>query len=312
MVADPVAHRADFLELPEIEAAAPDEGLDRREEILAERAVARRGAAADKRRLLPRQRFGFIIGDRCAFGQHDRRHLGMRTQAQVDAQHMAVGGARRQNLDHAPCDPHRRLVGVVARTARQRFGVEDQDRVDVRRIIEFVAAEFAECDHRQPARLFVRYALGKGGRERGIACRIGEFGQEPRRRRDIMLARQIAEREQQRHPPAPLPQRAHDVVVARRRRRDVGERRVGSVREEARHIIGVELGEPCEERRVGCEPVKRGLARESVWCDHRPSLSPATPAVSTPRPIFRPGSCFRRRTAPARSPRAASRADTAW
>src|SRR3546814_3349019 len=41
MVANPVAHRADFLELPEIEAAAPDEGVDRGEEILAEHAVAR-------------------------------------------------------------------------------------------------------------------------------------------------------------------------------------------------------------------------------------------------------------------------------
>src|SRR3546814_3042685 len=86
MVADAVAHRADFLELPEIEAAAPDEGLDRGEEILAERTVARRRAAADERRLLPRQRLGLIIGDRRIHGQHDRRHLGMRTQAQVDAQ----------------------------------------------------------------------------------------------------------------------------------------------------------------------------------------------------------------------------------
>src|SRR3546814_6209920 len=78
MVADAVAHRPDFLELPEIEAAPPDEGLNRLEEARPERAVARRGAAADERRLLPCERFGFIIGDGGVHRQHDRRHFGMR------------------------------------------------------------------------------------------------------------------------------------------------------------------------------------------------------------------------------------------
>src|SRR5690606_14923975 len=105
MVPDAVAHRADFLELPEIEAAAPDEGLDRGEEIFAERAVARRRPTTNERRLLPSERLGLIIGNGRACGQHDWRHLGMRTQPQIDAQHMAVGGARRQYLDHPPRDP---------------------------------------------------------------------------------------------------------------------------------------------------------------------------------------------------------------
>src|SRR5690606_7926915 len=64
MVANAVAHRADFLELPEIEAAAPDERLDRGEEIFAERAVARRRPTTNERRLLPSERLGLIIGDR--------------------------------------------------------------------------------------------------------------------------------------------------------------------------------------------------------------------------------------------------------
>ena len=250
MVADAVAHRTDFAQLPEIEAAPPDEGLDRGEEALAERAVARRGARADERRLLPRQRLRFIIGDGGAFGQHDRRHLRMRAQPQVDAQHMTVGGARRQDLDHPPRDAHRRFVGIVARPARQRRGVEDQDRVDVGRIVEFVAAELAERDHRQPARRLVGDALGKGSGERGVAGRIGKGGQMPRRRRDVMLARQVAEREQQRDPPAPLAQAAHDVV-ARRGRRNPRERGVGPLVQETGDIVGVDLGEPGKERRVG-------------------------------------------------------------
>src|SRR3546814_8158839 len=64
MVADAVAHRADFLKLTEIEAAAPDERLDRRQKFAAEVAVAGGGARADECRLFPRQRLRFIIGDR--------------------------------------------------------------------------------------------------------------------------------------------------------------------------------------------------------------------------------------------------------
>src|SRR3546814_10132037 len=84
-----------------------------------------------------------------------------------------------------------------------------------------------------------------------------------RRRRHIMFARQIAEREQQRHPPAPLAQRTHDIVASRRRR-DVRQRRVGAVSEEARHIVGVEYGETWEAGRVGCETGKRRLAAGSL------------------------------------------------
>src|SRR3546814_11110581 len=94
MVANPVAHRADFLELPEIEAAAPDEGLDRGEEILAEHAVARRGPAANERRLLPRQGFGFIIGDRGAVGKHDRRDRKSVVEGKSVSVRVDLGGCR--------------------------------------------------------------------------------------------------------------------------------------------------------------------------------------------------------------------------
>src|SRR5690606_17187279 len=53
MVADPVAHGANFLELTEIQAATPDERLDGGQKILAERPVARRRARTDEGRLLP-------------------------------------------------------------------------------------------------------------------------------------------------------------------------------------------------------------------------------------------------------------------
>ena len=55
MVADPRRDLADFLDHPEIERAAPDEGLDRVEESLTERTVTGGGTGADESRALPGQ-----------------------------------------------------------------------------------------------------------------------------------------------------------------------------------------------------------------------------------------------------------------
>ena len=308
MVADAVAHRADFLELAKIEAAPPDEGLDRVEEMLPERAVARRRARTDEGRLLPCQRLRLIIGYGGAFGQDDRRHLGVRAQAQIDAQHMAIGSARRQDFDHPPRDPHRRLIGVVARAARHGVGIEDQDRVDVRRIVEFVAAELAERNDGNPARRLSGDALGKGCGQRRVAGGIGKGGEVARRCRHIMLTRQIAEREQQRRAPPPPAQRGHDVII-RRWRRHRRQRRIGPIGQKARHVVGIKLREPREKRGVGGQAVERGLAG---GC-HRPPLSPAPPALATlTDEKLRPERCFRRRTAPAKSRRGAWPADMVW
>src|SRR3546814_13046247 len=97
----------------------------------------------------------------------------MRAKAQVDAQHMAVTGARRQDFDHPPRDPYRRFVGIVARAPRQRFGVEDQDRVDIRRIVELEAAELAERAHRTAAWLPIGHPFGASAAQRRVARRIG-------------------------------------------------------------------------------------------------------------------------------------------
>src|SRR3546814_7514570 len=78
------------------------------------------------------------------------------------------------------------------------------------------AAELAERDHREAAWLLIGHAFGERGAQRRVARRIGKARKQSRRRRHIMFARQIAEREQQRHPPAPLAQRTHDIVASRR------------------------------------------------------------------------------------------------
>src|SRR3546814_17633632 len=58
MVADAVAHRADFLELPEIEAWAHDEALDRPQTNHTQCAVDSRRAPKDDSRLRTEQRRG--------------------------------------------------------------------------------------------------------------------------------------------------------------------------------------------------------------------------------------------------------------
>src|SRR5438128_1805428 len=76
MVADPAADRTDLADRPEVERAPPDEGMDRVEEIAAERRVARGQPGADEGGPLPGQSRALVIGDRAADRQGDRGHFG--------------------------------------------------------------------------------------------------------------------------------------------------------------------------------------------------------------------------------------------
>ena len=109
----------------------------------------------------------FIMRDRGVDRQRDRSDLGRRPQPQVDARDIAVGGALLQQLDHPPADAHRRLAGIVALALRQGLGVEQQEQVDVGRIIELAAAELAHGDHGKAVRLGVGHALARS-RQRAL------------------------------------------------------------------------------------------------------------------------------------------------
>ena len=106
--------------------------------------VARRGAGADEGRPLPRQRGAFIIADRGIDRQRDRGHFRRRPQAQVDPGDIAVMGPLLHQLDEPPAIADRRFARLVARPARQVSGIEQQDQVDVGRIVELAAAELAQ------------------------------------------------------------------------------------------------------------------------------------------------------------------------
>ncbi len=179
MVADSRRDLPHFLDHAEIERAPPHERLDRVEEALAERDVAGRGAGADEGRALPRQRAairnarsrhstGSAIGVTSGEGRSRRS-----TRCDI-----AVLGPLLQNLDQPPADAHRRLPGIVARAPGQGRRVEQQQQVDVGRIIELAAAELAHGDDREAARLGVRHPLRDRGRDRLVDRPIGEIGQQ--------------------------------------------------------------------------------------------------------------------------------------
>ena len=131
MVADASRQVADFADRAKVQSAPPDERADRVEKIAAERLITSRYPSPDERRPLPRQRLAFVIADRPFDRQRDRRRFGRWPQPQIDAQHIAVAIARLQQLDDTLGDPHRRLFRLLTRPVRQRFGIEQQDGIDV-------------------------------------------------------------------------------------------------------------------------------------------------------------------------------------
>ena len=186
MVADLRGHRGDVLELPEIERLAPDERLDGIEEIIAERPVARTDARADEGGLLPCERARFIIADRGLDRQDDGADLGRGAQAHVDAKDIAVGIQRRQQFNDAPPIADRSLGHIIAFAVGQRLRVEQENRVDVGRIVQLPPAMLAQRDDgktliRCPGHAFL-YGCGDGLVERmvgEIRKDAGDAGQVP-------------------------------------------------------------------------------------------------------------------------------------
>ena len=168
MIADQPGDRLGLADRAEIERAAPDEGMDRLEEIAAERAIAGGLAGANEGGPLPRQRGGFVIADRRIDRQGDRSHIRRRPKPQVDAKGIAFLGPFLKQLDKPLPDPERRLAGILARAPRQRFRVVEKDEIDVGGIIELVSAQLAERDHGEAAGRRVGGPLGENSGQRPV------------------------------------------------------------------------------------------------------------------------------------------------
>ena len=102
------------------------------------------GAGPDKGGALPRKRRALVIRNGRAHRQDDGSNLGRWAKAQVDPSDIAVGRALLQQLDQPAAEPHGGGARLVAGAARQGVGIEQQDEVDVRAVVELSAAELAE------------------------------------------------------------------------------------------------------------------------------------------------------------------------
>src|SRR3546814_7243911 len=78
-------------------------------------------------------------------------------QAQIDAKHITVAVAGAQQFDDAPADPLGCVDRIFPRAARQGLRIEEEDRIDVRTVVQFTAAMLAKRDHGKSARFGVRH-----------------------------------------------------------------------------------------------------------------------------------------------------------
>ncbi len=111
----------------------------------------------------------------------DRRDFGRGPKPQVDALDITFCSAPLQQFNQAPADPDSRFPRVVAFAARQPFRIEQQQQVDVGRIVELAASELAHGDDGEPVRLCAGNPL-LNGRANGRSDRlVSEIGQQTSR-----------------------------------------------------------------------------------------------------------------------------------
>ena len=87
---DAALHRVDVGDGGEIEMPAPDEGADRREEVVAERDVAGDRARLDHRRAFPVLPHALVIGERRGQRDRGRRRGRVGAQPQIGAEDIAI------------------------------------------------------------------------------------------------------------------------------------------------------------------------------------------------------------------------------
>ncbi len=153
VLVDPALHGVDVGDGCEVEASAPDEGADCLEEFCAERQIAGHRARLDHRGALPVQAHAFVVHDGGGHRDGWRRDGGIRAQAQVGAEHIAVGVARLHQGDKVACQArceaaHRMAFGGFRVYWRCR--IVEQHEVHIGRIIQFTGAQLAHAEDREP------------------------------------------------------------------------------------------------------------------------------------------------------------------
>ena len=183
--ADLLRQPRDLGNRPEIEAAPPHERPDRGEEAFACGHVARAGAGADEGGAFPGQCRAFVMRQRRADGQRERGDLARGPQPQVDPEDIAVLGHVAHDLHQRARHPLRRLARFVADPAWQQFGIVEQDRIDVGRVVKLARAVLAQRQREEARRLGTGHTLGNcrgdSAAERAVG-ELAELGHDPGQR----------------------------------------------------------------------------------------------------------------------------------
>ena len=242
----------------EIQVAAPDEGADLAQEMLAERAVAGHRPRLDHRRAFPILAHALVVGDGGVHGDGQRRRRRVRAQAEIGAENVALGGALLQQPHQVARDPDIAGAGAVL-VVGCRVRVVEQHEVDIRGVVQLPRAELAHAEHEkaaacEPACLRIgppaeRERAQLAARDRGpeqvrageADRRLRQGGQRARHPVERPASGDVGRRRDQRHPPLGDAQRgAHRVPPggARIEAAQAAQRvRQGRIRPAPRHRI---------------------------------------------------------------------------
>ena len=135
--------------------------------------------------MLPRQCARFIIADSRLDWQDDGADLWRRTQPHVDAKDIAVPVERGQKLNDAPAITHRRLRHIITFAVGQGFGIEQEYRVNVGRIIQLPPAMFAQRNDGKALIRRTRHAFLYRGGDSLIQRMVGKVGEDVRDARQV-------------------------------------------------------------------------------------------------------------------------------
>jgi hypothetical protein len=220
---DLALHRVNVGDRGVVEIFAPDKRRQIFEKTLADRLVARHRSRLDHRRALPVLAERFVIGVGAGQRERDRVGAGIRPQAQVDAQNVAIARALLQQSRQSLGDSHEQLPGFDAWRNRAGARIEQHDEVDVARIVQFARAMLAERQHDKPAAALRigRLRIDEEPGRRGVLAQqetqsagdgaVGKAGQSLRHLDEIPHAADIGQRDQQRRLALGEAQRAHQV-----------------------------------------------------------------------------------------------------
>ena len=197
-LADSQAQLRNIVDRAEIDAAPPHEGADRGEEPLPTLNIARGRARADEGGTLPRQCRALVVGKRCVDGHRQRRDLRRRAQPQVDPEDVAF----LRMVGQKPQDVARHALRGVRWPGPlplgQHIGIEQQDRINVRTVVQFACAMLAQRDGEEAVHAVQLGALARRFGNRLTQRAIGEGGQALDHVVERIGARQIGDGQRQR------------------------------------------------------------------------------------------------------------------